>query len=352
MRTSRHSERSTAQSRNDRALRSALAKWFRTNKRDLPWRRTCDPYAILVSEIMLQQTTVATVIPYYNRWLRRFPTLRSLARATESQVLHAWQGLGYYSRARNLHRCAKMSVTRFCASLPTEISELRALPGIGRYSANAVGVFAFNQSLPIVEANTARVLARLFNIRESVDTTVAREKLWNASARLVPKSGAREFQSAMMDLGALVCTARQPRCGICPIKNFCTAPAPSSIPVKRSGHAIVSLTESHALIRRGNAILLEQCRTRWRGMWMLPSTISQSVDSIYTAPFPFTHHRITLRVFRAKVRRRKPHERWFSGSQLNTIPVPSPHRRALDALLQTPPRDSSTSLPMTLTMRP
>ncbi len=229
MRTSRHSERSTAQSRNDRALRSALAKWFRTNKRDLLWRRTCDPYAILVSEIMLQQTAVATVIPYYTRWLRRFPTLRSLARATESEVLHAWQGLGYYSRARNLHRCAKMSVTGFCASLPTEISELRALPGIGRYTANAVAVFAFDQSLAIVEANTARVLARLFNIRESIDTTGGREKLWNASARLVPKSGTCEFQSAMMDLGALVCTARQPRCGICPIKGFCTAPDPHSL---------------------------------------------------------------------------------------------------------------------------
>jgi A/G-specific adenine glycosylase len=137
------------------------------NKRDLPWRQTRDPYAILISEIMLQQTQAATVIPYYNRWLRRFPTIRSLAVATESEVLRAWEGLGYYARARNLHRCATTIFGKLGGKFPNDPDALRMLPGIGRYTANAIAVFAFNKSLPIVEANTARVLSRLFRLAGS-----------------------------------------------------------------------------------------------------------------------------------------------------------------------------------------
>lgn len=316
----------------DGRLRRALSNWFQKNKRDLPWRRTRDPYAILVSEIMLQQTTVTAAIPYYKNWLRRFPTLRSLARANESQALHAWQGLGYYSRARNLHRSARICAMRFGARLPEDVTTLRSLPGIGRYTANAVAVFAFDRPLPVVEANTARVLARLFNIRQPIDSSPGREKLWTASARLLPKSGARDFQSAMMDLGALVCVAGKPRCGICPIKKFCAATEPNSLPIKRNRPAIIPLVESHALIARENMILLEQCRSRWRGMWMLPAINSPVVHSIYDARFPFTHHKITLRIFRAKMRPRKVSERWFRLQQLERIPIPSPHRRAISAL--------------------
>src|SRR5207249_10930157 len=137
---------------------------------------------------------------------------RSLAAATESDVLHAWQGLGYYARARNLHRSAKTIVEKFGEKFPNGPDELKSLPGIGRYTANAIGVFAFDQSLPLVEANTARVLSRLFNIRDPIDSTSGRRKLWDASAKLVPAEGARDFQNSMMDLGALVCTARSPRC--------------------------------------------------------------------------------------------------------------------------------------------
>src|SRR5947207_1707538 len=159
------------------ALRRALSNWFCHNRRDLPWRGIRDPYAILVSEIMLQQTQVTTVIPYYNKWLLRFPTFRSLAAATESDVLHAWQGLGYYARARNLHRSAKTIVEKFGEKFPNGPDELKSLPGIGRYTANAIGVFAFDQSLPLVEANTARVLTRLFNILDPIDSTSGQRKL-------------------------------------------------------------------------------------------------------------------------------------------------------------------------------
>jgi A/G-specific adenine glycosylase len=323
------------------SFRGALLRWFQQRGRDLPWRRSRDPYAILVSEIMLQQTTVAAVIPYYKEWLRRFPTLRALARAEESQVLHAWQGLGYYARARNLHRCAQ--IIRFGGRLPADVTQLRSLPGLGRYTAHAIAVFAFDQPLPIVEANTARVLARLLNIRDSIDSASGREKLWSASARLVPKSGARDFQSAMMDLGALVCIAGQPRCGICPIQKFCAAPDPQSLPVKRRRPAMISLAESHVFIQWQNKILLQQCRTRWRGMWKLPRITSPQDDPIYAARFPFTRHQITLRVFRGKMHRRKSGERWFPIRQLEKIPIPSPHRRAISSIIASEVRNAAKS---------
>jgi A/G-specific adenine glycosylase len=310
-------------------FRRALSTWFHKSKRDLPWRQTRDPYAILVSEIMLQQTQAATVIPYYNRWLRRFPTIRSLASATESEVLQAWEGLGYYARARNFHRCAKTIFGEWGGKFPNRPDALRSLPGIGPYTANAIAVFAFNRSLPIVEANTARVLTRLFNIRAPTDSTRARQELWKLSAKLVPQNRARDFQNAMMDLGALICTAHNPRCQICPVKKFCHARDPASLPRKRKRARTISLTESHCFRTRGRTILLERCRQRWRGMWMLPKFRAQKSPPIHRAQFPFTHHRITLEVFRGRSNRLTNCQRWFSRQQLNHIPIPSPHRRAI-----------------------
>lgn len=150
------------------AFRRALLSWYRIHRRDLPWRRTEDPYAILISEFMLQQTQVNTVIPYYNEWLRRFPNLRALARARGSDILHAWQGLGYYARARHLHSAAKGIVQKHGDVFPRTTDQLRSLPGIGRYTANAIATFAFDQSVPIVDANIARVLARLFTNSPSI----------------------------------------------------------------------------------------------------------------------------------------------------------------------------------------
>jgi A/G-specific adenine glycosylase len=327
--------------KNIRAFRHSLLRWYRHHCRDLSWRRTRDPYAILVAEVMLQQTQAAAVAPYYNRWLRRFPTIRSLARATELDVLHAWQGLGYYARARNLHCCAKTIVQVFGGKFPSDPAALRGLPGIGLYTANAIAVFAFEQSLPVVEANTARVLARIFDIREPIDSAVGQRRLWEASATLVPERNARDFQNAMMDLGAIVCTARGPRCQICPVKKFCRARDPASLPRKRKRPAIVPVIESHRFCSRAEAVLLEQSRGRWRGMWILPplklDCLKQSSSrrrAIYSSVFPFTHHRVTLRVYR-----RRGHQidhrvqRWFRKEELEAIPIPSPHRRAICALL-------------------
>jgi len=289
---------------------------------------------------MLQQTQAATVVPYYNRWLRRFPTIRSLAATTESNVLHAWQGLGYYARARNLHRCAKMIVEKFGGRLPNDPSKLKSLPGIGLYTANAITVFALNRSLPIVEANTARVLTRLFNIRAPIDSTHGRQELWKLSAKLVPQNTARDFQNAMMDLGALICTAHNPRCQICPVKEFCCARDPASLPRKRKRAAIVRLTESHSLSTKEGAVLLERCHHRWRGMWMLPPLKLDGLKPsilrrpIYVSMFPFTHHRVKLRIFRQPAREiYTGSQRWFRTDALGAIPIPSPHRRAINALL-------------------
>jgi len=289
---------------------------------------------------MLQQTQAATVIPYYNRWLRRFPTIRSLASATESEVLHAWEGLGYYARARNLHRCAKTLYGSLSTEFPNSPDALRSLPGIGRYTANAIAVFAFNKSLPIVEANTARVLTRLFNIRAPIDSTPVRRELWKLSANLVPQNRARDFQNAMIDLGALICTAHNPRCQICPVKKFCRARDPAPLPRKRKRAAIVRLTESHSLSTKKGAVLLERCHHRWRGMWMLPVFKLDGLkplslrQPVYVSAFPFTHHRVKLRVFRQPAREIDTgSQRWFRTDALGAIPIPSPHRRAINALL-------------------
>ena len=289
---------------------------------------------------MLQQTQATTVVPYYNRWLRRFPSIHSLAAATESEVLHAWQGLGYYARARNLHRCAKTIVEKFGGRFPNDPNALKSLPGIGLYTANAIAIFASDQSLPMVEVNTARVLSRLFNIGAPIDSTSGRRKLWERSAKLVPQKSTRDFQNAMMDLGALICTAHNPRCQICPVKKFCLARDPASLPRKRRRAAIVPLTESHCFSIKAGAVLLQQCHQRWRGMWILPplkiDCFKRSISRrpVYASVFPFTHHRVSLQVFRGRSRRTDNHRRrWFSKAELDMIPIPSPHRQALRALL-------------------
>ena len=285
---------------------------------------------------MLQQTQVATVLPYYKEWLRRFPTFAALARASESDGLHAWQGLGYYTRARNLHATARLIVDRHRGRFPKAIDAMQKLPGVGKYTAHAVATFALDQSVPIVEANSTRILSRLFDLRMPIDSTAGKTKIWNYAAGLVPKKPAATYNSALLDLGALICLPRNPKCGICPVRKFCRAKNPESLPIKRTRPAVKKLAQKHALIVRGGKILLNQSADRWRGMWILPLANGSSKNSqtIYSAPFPFTNHRITLQIFRGREREiDNRRERWFSFRQLNSIPIPSPHRRAIHALL-------------------
>jgi A/G-specific adenine glycosylase len=322
-------------------FRRRLLSWYRRHGRDLPWRRTRDPYAILVSEFMLQQTQVATVIPYYRNWFRAFPIFASLARASENQVLRAWQGLGYYARARNLHATAKTVADRHGGQFPRAIGQMQQLPGVGKYTAHAVATFAFNQSVPIVEANTARVLARLFNLRESIDSHPGQRTLWRHAASLLPKSGAAIFNSALLDLGALICITRKPKCDVCPVKALCRAKKPAALPLRNSRPETKRLIERHALIVRRGRILLEQSRYRWRGMWILPRLEPECLEQprcqrrpVYESVFPFTHHRVTLSVYRhAAPKRIAPGQQWFRS--IEEIAMPSPHRHAAQTLIQT-----------------
>jgi len=322
-------------------FRRRLLSWYRRNGRDLPWRRTRNPYAILVSEFMLQQTQVATVIPYYHKWLRRFPDFASLARASENEVLRAWQGLGYYTRARNLHATAKAVMDRHGGNFPQRIEQMRQLSGIGKYTAHAVASFAFNQSVPIVEANTGRVLARLFNLRESIDSGVGERTLWQYAASLLPKSDAATFNSGLLDLGAVICIARKPKCDVCSVKTFCRARNPAALPVRNSRPETKRVIETHALIVRRGRILLQQSRRRWRGMWILPPLEPNYLKQprfqrrpVYESVFPFTHHRVTLSVYcRPAPKRIAPGQQWFGS--IEEVAMPSPHRRAAQTLIQT-----------------
>ncbi len=209
----------------DRALAAALAAWFDATSRDLPWRRERAPYAVWLSEVMLQQTRVDTVVPYFQRFLARFPDVRALAAAPLDDVLHLWSGLGYYRRARQLHATAREVTERHGGVFPAEAPALRALPGIGAYTAGAIASIAYGRREPLVDGNVARVLARLEGIGEPIKSPSAVRRVWAIAARLLPDEQPGRFNEALMELGAMVCTPRDPRCDACPVSRFCAARA-------------------------------------------------------------------------------------------------------------------------------
>ena len=209
-----------------RAFSGQLRKWFRRNGRDLPWRRTRDPYAILVSELMLQQTQVSRVVPRYAEFLEQFPTLQHVARARASRVTEAWAGLGYYARARNLHALARRVTDRGrdqAASLPGDVESLRALPGIGAYTAGAVSSFAYERRAELVDTNVARVIKRVFAPDADLKTSRGQKRVWAIARELLPRTGRATWthNQAVMELGALVCTARVLHCSACPVQAMC-----------------------------------------------------------------------------------------------------------------------------------
>ncbi len=320
------------------AVRARLAAWFRAEGRDLPWRRTADPYAIMVSEFMLQQTQVATVLPFYERWLARFPDFATLAVASEAQVLAVWQGLGYYSRARNLHRAAQTVMSEFGGVLPSDPAEISRLPGVGRYTAGAIASFAFDRSVPTIDGNIARVLARLVDSHEPIDTKAGADILWRAAEELLGKAGGREHNSALMELGALLCTPTKPQCLRCPVREDCRTTDPDSLPIKKPRQKVVAMREDCAWITRGRRILLaQQTGARWRGLWKLPTlaTLPAGAEPLTFLTYPFTHHRVHLSVFPAATPQRlAPNEQWFLSAELADIALTAPHRRAIEHLLK------------------
>ncbi len=256
-------------------IRRALLGWYRVNRRDLPWRRTHDPYAIWISEAMLQQTRVETVIPYYERFLEHFPDVKSLASADADDVLGLWAGLGYYSRARNLRKAAQVVMDEFGGELPKDIDDLRSLPGVGRYTAGALASIAFDRAEPIVDGNVVRVLARLFNIREDVKKPAVVNQMWELAGELVVGRNPGDLNQAMMELGATLCLPRAPRCLACPLLNHCAgydAGDPESLPIKGKKSPPRRIEATAALVtRRGKVLAVRRPpHGLLGGLWELP----------------------------------------------------------------------------------
>lgn len=268
------------------ALHDALTGWFAEHKADLPWRRTRDPYAIWLSEIMLQQTQVATVIPYYERFLARFPTVAALAAAPLDDVLKQWEGLGYYSRARNLHRAAQEVVARFGGEFPPTVEALRALPGIGRYTAGAIASIGFGKDTPVVDGNVIRILARVFDIAQDVTQVATQNALWELAERILPAGRAGAWNEGLMELGRRICTPKSPDCPACPIAEFCIARQlglQAGRPVKRARAKTPHYDVTAAVIRRADGHLLIAQRPpegMLGGLWEFPGGKREPGESL------------------------------------------------------------------------
>ena len=265
------------------AVRRKLVDWYVEAHRDLPWRRNRDAYRILVSETMLVQTTVAAVVPYFERFLAKFPTLEALAQADEAEVVKAWEGLGYYRRARQLHAAAKTVVREHGGVIPDDPVAVRALPGVGPYITGAILSFAFDRPAPIVEANTQRVLARWLALTGDLKASATRSRLWEAAGRLVPTVGAGAFNQAFMELGALVCTPKSPLCLVCPVTAECRARTlgmQNVLPIAVPKPPPLRSAEAAALVIRGGRILIVRRGPRklWEGFWEFPTIHISGAD--------------------------------------------------------------------------
>lgn len=320
-----------------RRFRGKLLAWYDAVKRDLPWRRTRDPYCIWLSEIMLQQTRVAAAEPYFHRFLERFPDVQTLAAATEQQVLTLWAGLGYYSRARNLHRAAKEidALGEFPKCYP-EISRLR---GVGEYTAAAVASIAFDLPHAAVDGNVFRVLARFSCERGDIGAAMTRGRLRTLAQSLLDQKRPGDFNQAMMELGATVCVPRDPRCGICPLSALCEArqlDLQRQLPVKLRTQKQLEMEETLLIIMQGDSVLLWQRppdSDRMAGFWELPeaSVIPQARvgRELGVIRHTITFRNYTFRVHEAAVRRRPAGYQWVKRSELAAIPTSTVLRKAL-----------------------
>lgn len=340
-----------------------LCEWFARAQRDLPWRRpenAKDPYRVLVSEVMLQQTTVSAVIPFYHRFLERFPTLESLAQASLDEVLPLWAGLGYYSRARNLHTMAQTVVEKHAGRFPHDLDAVLSLPGVGRYTAGAVTSIAFDTPSPIVDANVARVFARVFVIEGDVKGTANQKRLWQEAEAMVHDSDClpSHLNPALMELGALICTPRSPRCAECPVSTFCGALAAgrqNELPHATPRREAVELHDVCAFVQRDGLIFLRQrphdAKIWWRGMWELPRVSAQPDESpqdalrrflhdefaadaaigarLKTLEHGVTHHHITLDCFAVEIEGELQNGQWFEWDEIDHLALPSVMRRLL-----------------------
>lgn len=344
----------------------ALLDWYASHRRELPWRETSDPYAVWVSEVMLQQTRVETVRAYYERWMQRFPTARALARASEQDVLHAWQGLGYYSRARNLWRGARVVVDEHGGELPRSVEGLRTLPGIGPYSAGAIASIAHGERTPLVDGNVVRVLCRLFALRGDPTRAPLGRELWRIAGELVPGDRPGDFNQALMELGATVCTPRAPDCARCPLRRACAARRAGEVdalPELPARAPAIAISRVAAIVRRGEKVLAVQVRAdapRWAGMWQFPNAdvkrrervtaaaaraVLEAVgvqvtggEAAFRVSHSVTRFRISLDVVTGGTSRGVPRAKgcaafvWQPPGELHALAMPAAHRKIADWL--------------------
>lgn len=339
----------------DRAvLRRRLLAWYDERKRDLPFRRTRDPYAILVAEVLLQRTRVKAGLPYYERFLRAFPTVRDLAAAGEAEVLREWEGLGFYRRAWNLHRAAKIIVDRHGGEVPSDFEALRALPGIGEYTAGAVGSIAFGLRVPAVDGNTSRVLARVHRVEDDVTRGAGKRRILALAAGSVPKASPGEWNQALMELGATVCLPRAPRCASCPIASECVAFAAGvqrKLPRIAARKEVPVVPVVFVVARRGDSVLLAQRASGLHGgLYALPGgprgareseekaarrhLHALGVDAPSLAAFApvrqaFSHLRWHGTAFVGEARGDPIGAEWIPQGRLPEIPIVPLHRRLL-----------------------
>ena len=335
---------------------SKLLPWYFKHRRSLPWRDSPAPYAVWISEIMLQQTRVDTVLPYYTRWMARFPDIEALASADLQDVLVCWEGLGYYGRARNLHKAARLVRDELGGELPYAADELRELPGIGPYTAGAIASIAFGQDAPLVDGNVRRVLARVFNLDIPVDGAEGRERLWDIAGAILPRGRAGDHNQALMELGALVCTPRSPDCPACPIQDGCRAHR-MGVEAQRPVRKRRAVTPHHivtaAVIRREGTVLIAQ-RPKdglLGGLWEFPGgkvepdealadclhrEIDEELglkieilDPIGVYRHAYTHFKVTLHAYDCRLaeegqvvrERGVAAHRWVSPEELGDFPM-------------------------------
>lgn len=345
-------------------LRRSLLAWYDKNGRNLPWRHSHDPYKIWISEIMLQQTQVKTVIPYYQRWLETFPTVKDLAEADLQTVLKVWQGLGYYARARNLHACAQQIVQQYDGVFPNQIEAVLSLPGIGRTTAGGILSAAYNLPVSILDGNVKRVLARLMAL--SIPPGKALKSLWEWSDHLIDPNHPREFNQAIMDLGAMVCTPKAPNCSECPWQLHCQAyllNLQSQIPMRKTAaplpHKIIGVA---VIWNQQNQILIDKrpAKGLLGGLWEFPggkvepgetleACIKREIqeelaieievgDHLMTIDHAYTHFKVTLNVYHCRYLSGEPQPlecdeiRWVTLDEIEQFPFPKANEKIIAAL--------------------
>jgi A/G-specific adenine glycosylase len=337
-----------------------LIAWQKQHGRhDLPWQNTRDPYAIYVSEIMLQQSQVSTVIGYYQKFMQRFPSLASLAQASQDEVLQYWSGLGYYSRARNLHKTAQRIATDHGGVFPNDFTVIQSLPGIGRSTAAAIVSFAFDQVQTILDGNVKRVLARHFMLSGWTGSKKVEQQLWQLAESLLPKQGMVAYTQGIMDLGATVCTRSQPKCGACPMQASCVALQANcvhTLPTPKPRKVLPQKSTTMLVLRHGEQIMLEKRPSSgiWGGLWSFPETdaidgletlvqsrfglSASSQKPLATISHAFSHYKLSIHVQPMLITKRyaqlnEPQYSWLSLEEANAAGIPTPVRKILQQLL-------------------